>query len=107
MEEVTEMIRRVVIFVLVFQVVLNLFAQSPYIKYFQFFQGIVVIVLLLLPVFSWLEKDGVLEQTLDEKWFQVEMEWNERELEIIGDERDSMLREEMEKRNGVDVDENG
>lgn len=103
MEGIMDAIKSVVIFVLVFRIVRNLFVSSSYVKYFRFLEGIMIVILLMAPVFSWLGEGNGLDRCLEDNWFQVELEWDQRELERIGEQRDEMLANSWKKSQEVET----
>lgn len=106
MEEIVEGIRQVVIFVLVFQVVLNLFAQSKYLRYFRFFEGLMVMILFMTPLFTRMGAGEEWERRLIKNWTTFEAEWESPEFEEIEKERAELLTEAGTEERMVSDDEN-
>lgn len=106
MKEIVEGIRQVVIFVLVFQVVLNLFAQSKYLRYFRFFEGIMVMILFMTPLFTKLGAGEEWERRLIKNWATFEEEWETPEFEQIEKKRTALLTEAGAEERVVGDEEN-
>ncbi len=105
MEEMVEGVRRVVILILVFQVVLNLFSQSSYVKYFRLLEGIMVIALLITPLFAWLDMEAGWERHLERNWASLEQEWQCQELQMIEEQREMLMTQKTQEAGEVEHNE--
>lgn len=92
MDTILQVVKHVTVFVLVFSVVSNLFARSKYIRYFRFVEGILLILLVMAPLFSWFTSDTFFEDCLEQNITRSESSFEEDELRMIGEQRDQMLK---------------
>ena len=92
MATILQVVKHVTVFVLVFSVVSNLFARSKYIRYFRFVEGILLILLVMAPLFSWFTSDTFFEDCLEQNITRSESSFEEDELRMIGEQRDQMLK---------------
>lgn len=104
MEEMLHVVKNVTVFVLLFSIVSNLFAKSKYQKYFDFIQGVILIILVMMPLFSWITGDDLMDGLLRENMSKVEEQFREDELKMIGEQREQMLEDGFE-RDGREADE--
>lgn len=104
MEEMLHVVKNVTVFVLLFSIVSNLFAKSKYQKYFDFIQGVILIILVMMPLFSWITGDDLMDGLLRENMSKVEEQFREDELKMIGEQREQML-EDGFGRKGREADE--
>lgn len=104
MEEMLHVVKNVTVFVLLFSIVSNLFAKSKYQKYFDFIQGVILIILVMMPLFSWITGDDLMDGLLQENMSKVEEQFREDELKMIGEQREQML-EDGFGRDGREADE--
>lgn len=104
MEEMLHVVKNVTVFVLLFSIVSNLFAKSKYQKYFDFIQGVILIILVMMPLFSWITGDDLMDGLLRENMSKVEEQFREDELKMIGEQREQMLEDGL-GRNGREADE--
>lgn len=91
MEVVLETVKNITVFILLFSIISNLFSKSQYGKYFEFIQGLIIIVLIMSPLLSWLSDGGKFDRRLEENINAVEEESIRDELKMIGIQRDQML----------------
>lgn len=104
MEEMLHVVKNVTVFVLLFSIVSNLFAKSKYQKYFDFIQGVILIILVMMPLFSWITGDDLMDGLLRENMSKVEEQFREDELKMIGEQREQMLQDGF-GRDGREADE--
>lgn len=91
MDEMLYTVKNITIFVLLFSVVSNLFSQSKYRQYFDFIQGIVILILVMTPLFSSFTSEEFLDGYLRKNMSVMEQYSYEDELKMIGEERERML----------------
>lgn len=94
MEEMLHIVKNITIFVLLFSIVSNLFSKSKYQKYFDFVQGIILILLVITPLFTKFADGNLLDDLLQKNVFDMEENFHSDELKMIGEQRDRMLRGE-------------
>lgn len=107
MEEILEVAKNVTVFVLVFSILSNLFSKSKYYRYFRFVEGILLIIFVMGPLFSWFTSDTFLDECLGKNMSCLESSFEEEQLRTIGEQRDQMLREGWEKEEGENNYEEG
>lgn len=100
MDEMLHTVKNITIFILLFSVVSNLFSQSKYRQYFDFIQGIVILILVMTPLFSSLTSEEFLDRCLSENMDVIERRSYEDELRMIGEQRERMLRGLAEEEGG-------
>ncbi|MCI9418798.1 MAG: hypothetical protein HFG32_02100 [Eubacterium sp.] len=91
MEEMLHVVKNVTVFVLLFSIVSNLFAKSKYEKYFDLVQGVILIILVMMPLFSWITGEDFIDGLLRDNMSKVEEQFREDELKMIGEQREQML----------------
>ncbi len=91
MEEMLHVVKNVTVFVLLFSIVSNLFAKSKYEKYFDLVQGVILIILVMMPLFSWITGEDFIDGLLRDNVSKVEEQFREDELKMIGEQREQML----------------
>lgn len=93
MDEILQIVKNVTIFILIFTIILNLFSDSEYIRYFSFVEGILVIMLVMTPLFSGLADGHIMDGHLERNMSELEDRSYEKEIERMGRLREKMLRE--------------
>ena len=99
MEVILQAVKNITIFILIFSIVSNLFAQSKYHRYFGFIEGVILLILVLKPFFSVMSEEGILDNYLLKNVQEIEKGEYEDELRLIGEQREQLLgelQEEME-----------
>lgn len=99
MEVILQAVKNITIFILIFSIVSNLFAQSKYHRYFGFIEGVILLILVLKPFFSVMSEEGILDNYLLKNVQEIERGEYEDELRLIGEQREQLLgelQEEME-----------
>lgn len=102
MEEILQIVKHVTVFVLVYRMILNLFSGSPYIRYLRMMEGMIIMLLILVPVLSWITGEKVFSGNLERNISETELEWEKKELEFIGEQRDAFIRQQVEKKEAED-----
>lgn len=105
MEEIFHIVKNVTIFVLLFSVVSNLFSQSKYRQYFDFIQGIVILILVMTPLFSTFLDGEFLDECLRKNMSAVQEKSYEDELKLIGEQRERMIEDILREGGGQEPDE--
>lgn len=93
MDTILVTVKDVAIFVLVFSIISNLFSGSSYHRYFRFVEGLMILILVMMPLFAWFTSENFLDDCLDGHIFELENGFQEDELRMIGEERDELLKE--------------
>ncbi len=96
MDTILVTVKHVAIFVLVFSIISNLFSGSRYHRYFRFVEGLMILILVMTPLFTWFTSENFLADCLDSHIFELENGFQEDELRMIGEERDELLKEEAQ-----------
>ncbi len=94
MDEILHAVKNVTIFILLFSIISNLFSRSKYARYFRFIEGLIVILLVMMPLFSWFTGDTFLDDVLEQNVLETEKRFDEDELRMIGEKREEMLQRE-------------
>lgn len=84
MDEMLQIVKNVTVFVLLFSIVSNLFAKSKYEKYFDLVQGVILIILVMMPLFSCITGEDFIDGLLRDNMSKVEEQFREDELRLIG-----------------------
>lgn len=91
-EEILTVIKNITVFILLFSLITNLFSNSKYDRYFRFVEGLIVIMIVMAPLFSWFTSDRFLDECLDKNIFEMENRSYEDEIRVIEEQRDQMLK---------------
>lgn len=91
-EEILTVIKNITVFILLFSLITNLFSNSKYDRYFRFVEGLIVIIIVMAPLFSWFTSDRFLDECLDKNIFEMENRSYEDEIRVIEEQRDQMLK---------------
>lgn len=94
MEEILHTVKNIAIFILLFSIVSNLFSRSKYRKYFDFVQGVILVLLVMTPLFARFADGTFLDGLLEKNMVQMEENFRGDELEMIGEQREQMIRGE-------------
>lgn len=94
MEEILHAVKDITVFILLFSIVSNLFSRSKYARYFRFVEGLIIILLVIMPLFSWFTGDVFFDDVLEQNLFEAEKRFDEEELRMIGEKREEMLEQE-------------
>lgn len=91
-EEILTVIKNITVFILLFSLITNLFSNSKYDRYFRFVEGLIVIMIVMAPLFSWFTSDRFLDECLEKNIFEMENRSYEDEIRVIEEQRDQMLK---------------
>lgn len=91
-EEILTVIKNITVFILLFSLITNLFSNSKYDSYFRFVEGLIVIMIVMAPLFSWFTSDRFLDECLEKNIFEMENRSYEDEIRVIEEQRDQMLK---------------
>lgn len=91
-EEILTVIKNITVFILLFSLITNLFSNSKYDRYFRFVEGLIVIMIVMAPLFSWFTSDRFLDKCLEKNIFEMENRSYEDEIRVIEEQRDQMLK---------------
>ena len=94
MEEVINMIRRVVAFLFVAVVLSNLFAGSEYRKYLSYATGLITVLLILVPVWQWLDEDKTWKDYLVQSSYEQKMVETKGEIERLGEQYEETIQQQ-------------
>ncbi|MCM1246150.1 MAG: stage III sporulation protein AF [Roseburia sp.] len=104
MEEILHVVKNITVFILLFSIISNLFSRSKYARYFRFVEGLIIVLLVMVPLFSWFTGDAFLDDVLEKNLFEAEQSFDEDELRMLGEKREELLEREW-KGEGGDSDE--
>lgn len=103
MDTIYSVVKNVTIFIILSTVVGNLISKSTYRKYFNFFTGIILIIIVIGPVFTMLKGDDLMSYFLQENEWKQYMNEKTTEFQVSGDMvSDEWLKEyEEQLENGI------
>lgn len=92
-----ELVRNILVYVVIVSVMRGLIDNPKYRQYFQFFSGIIMILLMLSPVLSLFQSETAWYEILEEKILQMDLESIQGEMEIADDRFAEMVKEEYKE----------
>ncbi|RKI41140.1 hypothetical protein D7V86_22560 [bacterium D16-51] len=117
-DDMKELIQGILVYIVIVSALRGLITNPKYSQYFQFFSGIVMILLLLSPVLSVFDFESKWYEVLEEKILQMDLSEIEEEMKIADDRFAEMLEKKyqetaagqikaMAEQNGISVEEAG
>lgn len=100
MEEILHVVKNITVFILLFSIISNLFSRSKYARYFRFVEGLIIVLLVMVPLFSWFTDDSLLDDVLEKNLFEAEQSFDEDELRMLGEKREELLEREWKGEGG-------
>lgn len=94
MEQIFDIVKQITGVMLVFSVLLHIFSGSSYRRYFQFMEGLLILLLAAAPLFQQLKKEDIVEDSFKKYQKQWEMREVEDEMERIGKRRENLITQE-------------
>lgn len=94
MEEVINMIRRVVAFLFVAVVLSNIFAGSEYRKYLSYATGLITVLLILMPIWQWMGKEKNWEDYFVQSSYEQKMVETKGEIERLGEQYEETIQKQ-------------
>ncbi len=95
MEQILTAAKNIAMFVLVFSLVTSVFSGTKYGRFFRMMEGILILVLILTPFMAWFQKGESLPQHLEDDLLQIQTEFDERQLQEIGERREQLMEKQM------------
>lgn len=92
-----ELVQGILVYIVIVSALKGLITSPKYSQYFQFFSGIVMILLLLTPILSVFDFETEWYQVLEEKILQMDLAEIEEEMQIADDRFADMLEKEYQK----------
>lgn len=92
-----EFVQNILIYVMIIAVLRGLITGPKYRQYFQFFSGVVLILLFLTPVLSFFHSDRDWYHILEEKLMQMDLEEIRGEMKVAEEGFDQVLRRKYEE----------
>lgn len=86
-----EFVQNILIYTIIIAVLRGLISGPKYRQYFQFFSGVILILLFLGPVFSFLRSDQDWYHVLEEKLLQMDLADIKGEMKVAEEEFEQML----------------
>lgn len=77
-----EFVQNILVYVIIITVLRGLITDAKYQQYFQFFSGVILILLFLTPVLSFLDSDGDWYQILEQKLMQMDLDEIRGEMKV-------------------------
>lgn len=94
MEQIFDIVKQITGVMLVFSLLLHIFSGTAYRRYFQFMEGLLILLVVAAPLFQQLKKEDIVEEC----FFKYERERNTREMqeeiERIGKKREKLITQE-------------
>lgn len=92
-----QLVQNILVYVVIVSVLKGLITNQKYGQYFQFFSGIIMILLLLSPVLSLLKYESRWYDILEEKVLQMDLDGIKEEMKIADEKFAGMVEEEYEQ----------
>lgn len=94
MEQIFDIVKQVTGVMLVFSVLLHVFSGSSYQRYFQFMEGAMILLLILLPLCGRLKNEDITKDCFQKFQNEWDIREIEEEMERIGKERENFILQE-------------
>lgn len=94
MEQIFDIVKQVTGVMLVFSVLLHIFSGSSYRRYFQFVEGALILLLILLPLCGRLKSEDITKDCFQKFQNEWDIREIEEEMERIGKERENLILQE-------------
>lgn len=98
MEPILEMVRHVVFFLLVATLIGNLFMGTEYKKYFSYATSLIVVVMVVVPLMQFLNRDEDWKDYLLQADYRQQAEQTKEEIRLLGKEYEKKVQEQYEDR---------
>lgn len=92
-----QLAQNILIYVVIVTVLRGLISNPKYSQYFQFFSGIIMILMMLSPLLSVLHYENEWYALFEEKVLQMDFKEIKEEMNIAGDKFEEMLKQEYEE----------
>lgn len=106
-----ELVQNILVYVVIVTVLRGLISNPRYSQYFQFFSGVIMILLMLSPVLSVFDFENEWYSLLEEKLLQMDLDHIKEEMSIADGRFEEMVKEEyketVEKQVMIMAEENG
>ncbi|MDY3774131.1 MAG: stage III sporulation protein AF [Eubacterium sp.] len=92
MQQIFKMVQQVTSVMLVFSLLFHIFSDSSYRRYFQFVEGLLILLLLITPLVQYTKKQDFMENCFkvhQSEWQRQELE---DEMEMIGKKREEWIK---------------
>ncbi|MDR1700487.1 MAG: stage III sporulation protein AF [Lachnoclostridium sp.] len=97
MTEIIHMVRNVTLFLIIGNILSNLFSGSHYRKFFTFIIGVIVVAMVITPVFTILKNDYVFEEYLKKSILSIEKSEMETDIQREGKAMEERIWTEYEE----------
>lgn len=77
MEQIFDIVKQITGVMIVFSVLLHIFSGSPYRRYFQFMEGLLILLLVTAPLFRQWKQEDIVEDCFR----KYQKQWETREVE--------------------------
>ena len=94
MEQIFDIVKQITGVMIVFSVLLHIFSASPYRRYFQFMEGLLVLLLVTAPLFRQWKQEDIVEDCFRKYQKQWETREVEEEMKRIGERRENLINQE-------------
>lgn len=92
-----ELVQNILVYVVIVSALKGLITNPKYSQYFQFFSGIILILLLLSPILNLLEYESRWYDILEEKVLQMDLDEIKEEMKIADEKFAGMVEEEYKQ----------
>lgn len=94
MEQIFDIVKQITGVMIVFSVLLHIFSGSPYRRYFQFVEGLLILLLVTAPLFRQWKQEDIVEDCFRKYQKQWETREVEEEMKRIGERRENLINQE-------------
>jgi len=94
---VKELVQNILVYVVIVSVLRGLITNPKYSQYFQFFSGVIMLLLMLAPILSFFQYENQWYEMLEEKILQMDLSDVESEMEIADDRFAAIIKEEYQE----------
>ncbi len=92
-----ELVQNILVYVVIVSVLRGLITNPRYSQYFQFFSGVIMLLLMLAPILSFFQYENQWYEMLEEKILQMDLSDVESEMEIAGDRFAAIIKQEYQE----------
>ena len=94
MEQIFDIVKQITGVMIVFSVLFHIFSGSPYRRYFQFMEGLLILLLVTAPLFRQWKQEDIVEDCFRKYQKQWETREVEEEMKRIGERRENLINQE-------------